>query len=118
MVRRGLILLVLTFVLHTIGLAWWSDEATLELTTGTHFYVGFIHPDRAAGEPLPDSCYRVVIHARQTCMVTVDSRTLRAEAGQPLIVKLPVKDVVEVTSTRPISVFSHQDLDGNGEQSW
>ncbi len=118
MVRSGLSILVLTFVLHTIGLAWWSDEATFELTTGTHFYVGFIHPDRAEGEPLPDSCYRVVIHARQTCMVTVDSRTLRAEAGQPLIVKLPVKDVVEVTSTRPISVFSHQDLDGNGEQSW
>ncbi|MBU3698755.1 MAG: hypothetical protein FGM33_01920 [Candidatus Kapabacteria bacterium] len=118
MIRNIFFVLSLIFGFQTVGLAGNIDSARSELTTGTRFYVGFIHPDRAAGEPLTDSSYRIVIHARQESVIRIGTRTFVAQPSVPLVIKLPVTDVVEVNSNRPISVYSYQDLAGNGEQAW
>jgi hypothetical protein len=89
-----------------------------QLTTGTHFRVGFIHPDLAAGEPLSDSSYCLLLHADEPATVSVGNSIVRVLPGQPMVVRLPQTDVVELTSNRPITVSSFQDLLGNGEQSW
>lgn len=95
-----------------------AQQQPQELTTGTHFLVGFIHPDRAPGEPLADSSYRIIITAAKGARVAVGSRTFVAEPNLPLEVKLPVTTVINVTSDRPITVVSRQAMLGNGEQSW
>lgn len=94
-----------------------TENGTTELTTGTRFLVGFIHPDRAPGEPLPDSAYRVLIHAVKGARVTVDGRQVTVQPGTTTEVKLPVRTVVDVQSDRPVSVWSRQAMNGNGEQS-
>lgn len=94
-----------------------AENGTPELTTGTHFLVGFIHPDRAPGEPLPDSAYRVLVHASKGANITVDGRTISIDPGYTVEVKLPFSTVVDIRSDRPVSVWSHQAINGNGEQS-
>ncbi|MFN4907487.1 MAG: hypothetical protein ACK5H0_00475 [Bacteroidota bacterium] len=89
-----------------------------QLTTGTHFRVGFIHPDLAVGETLADSGYCILLHADESATVIVGKTTVSVRPGQPAVVRMPRTDVVEVTSNRPIAVSSFQDLLGNGEQSW
>ncbi|MFM8770834.1 MAG: IgGFc-binding protein, partial [Candidatus Kapaibacterium sp.] len=96
----------------------YAQQQSHELTTGTHFLVGFIHPDRAPGEPLADSSYRIIITAAKGARVAVGSRMFTAEPNLPLEVKLPVTSVINVTSDRPITVVSRQAMLGNGEQSW
>lgn len=93
-------------------------QPAVQLTTGTHFRIGFIHPDLAVGEPLPDKSYCLLLHAEESATVNVGKTIVRVLPGQPTIVRMPQTDVVEVTSNRPIAVSSFQDLLGNGEQSW
>ncbi|MBU3679471.1 MAG: hypothetical protein FGM32_07685 [Candidatus Kapabacteria bacterium] len=95
-----------------------AQQPQQQLTTGTHFLVGFLHPDRAPGEPLADSSYRIIVTAEKGARVAVGSRVFAVEPNVPFEVKLPVTTVVDVTSDRPITVVSRQVMLGNGEQSW
>lgn len=117
MKRRICTLVGLLTVLCLAGGAH-AQQQPQELTTGTHFLVGFIHPDRAAGEPLADSSYRIIVSAAKGARVSVGSRVFTVEPNLPLEVKLPIATVVDVTSDRPITVVSRQAMLGNGEQSW
>lgn len=94
-----------------------SGNEHIELNSGTRFLVGFIHPDRAPGEPLPDSAYRVLVHAAEGARITVDGRTVTIDPGSTVEVKLPVCTVADVRSDRPVTVASRQAMNGNGEQS-
>lgn len=100
------------------AVAFNANDAQHELTTGTHFRVGFIHPDRAPGEPPGNNGYCVVIHAQQQATVRVGTQNLVVDPGKPEVICLPQIDVVEISSNRPISVTTYQDMLGNGEQSW
>ncbi len=94
-----------------------TDDGQTELANGTRFLVGFIHPDRAPGEPLPDSAYRVLVYASKGASITVDGRMITIDPGATAEVKLPVSTVVDIRSDRPVSVWSRQAMNGNGEQS-
>lgn len=116
--KRHICTLVGVLMALYLPVASYAQQQSHELTTGTHFLVGFLHPDRAPGEPLADSSYRLIITAVKGARVSVGSRTFTAEPNLPLEVKLPVTTVVNVTSDRPITVVSRQVMLGNGEQSW
>ncbi|MEN9281725.1 MAG: IgGFc binding protein [Bacteroidota bacterium] len=95
-----------------------AETDTAPLTTGTHFVVGFIHPDRAAGEYLRDTAYCVIVTSRFRATVNVGSRVYQTVPDQPLVVYIPAVDQITVSSDMPIQVASRQLLEGNGEQSW
>ncbi len=116
MTRHICTLIVILFSVLRVSLEA-TENGSTELTTGTRFLVGFIHPDRAPGEPLPDSAYRVLIHASLGASITVDGRNVTIEPGVTAEIKLPVSTVVDVRSDRPVSVWSRQSMNGNGEQS-
>ncbi|HBB25140.1 MAG TPA: hypothetical protein DCZ59_02630 [Bacteroidetes bacterium] len=116
--RFALGILMTTICIFALCVAASIAQPANQLTTGTHFRVGFIHPDLAVGEHLPDSSYCLRLHADEPATVSVGKITVKVVPGQPTVVCMTQTDAVEVTSNRPITVSSFQDLLGNGEQSW
>lgn len=107
--QRILLLCVFLFtpVLHAQGL----------LHEGTHFLVGFIHPDRAPGEPLSKDAYRVIVSSRFAANAVVAGTKVAVAPNTSVEVVVDSCDVALVTSDKPIAVSSRIFMSGNGEQA-
>lgn len=88
------------------------------LCEGQEFRVGFIHPERAPGEPLAKDAYQLIISSTVGATAIVgESRSVTITAGTAEVVVIDSCDVVRVTSDRPITVASRIMMRGNGEQT-
>lgn len=109
LVQRMLLLCVFLFntVLHAQGL----------LHEGTHFLAGFIHPERAPGEPLVKDAYRVIVSSRFAVNAVVAGMKVAVAPNTSVEVAIDSCDVATVTSDKPIAVSSRILMPGNGEQA-
>lgn len=92
-------------------------DAQSVLHEGLHFLAGFIHPERAHGEPLPPDAYRIVVSSRYNARVVVAGKEITVQPNASVEVVIDSCNVALVTSDKPISVASRILMPGNGEQA-
>jgi hypothetical protein len=97
-----------------------DTRGRLPLTEGTSFTVAAIDPDLAPGETMPPNTFTLILSSRQGASVSWGSNLETViEPGEIKIITVPdASPVVHLQGDRPFSVYSYQDLLGNGEQAW
>ena len=89
-----------------------------QLVEGLEFIVGFIHPERAPGEPKSENAYQLILTSTGGATATIgDGRTVTIAPGTAEMVVIDSCDVIRITSDRPIAVASRILMSGNGEQT-
>ncbi|MFN4986361.1 MAG: hypothetical protein ACK5GI_09485 [Ignavibacteria bacterium] len=87
------------------------------LDEGQHFLAGFIHPERAPGEPLSKDAYRIIVASRFAARARVAGREVMIQPNSAVEVIVDSCDVALVTSDKPITVSTRILMQGNGEQA-
>lgn len=98
---------LLNTVVHAQGL----------LHEGTHFLVGFIHPERAPGEPLGKDAYRIIVSSRFAANALVAGKRVSISPNTSAEVIVDSCDVALVIGDKPMSVSTRIFMQGNGEQT-
>lgn len=89
-----------------------------QLVEGLEFIVGFIHPERAPGEPASMDAYQLIISSIRGATVTIGGgQVVTIAPGAAKSVSIDSCDIIRVTSDRPIAVSSRILMSGNGEQT-
>lgn len=84
---------------------------------GQNFLVGFIHPERAPGEPPAKNGYRIIVSSRFATTAVVAGKNVTISPNTSVEVVIDSCDVATVTSDKPITVASRIFMQGNGEQA-
>jgi hypothetical protein len=87
------------------------------LHEGQHFLAGFIHPERAPGEPLTKDAYRIIVASRFATRALVAGKEVSIQPNTSVEVVIDSCDVAIVTSDKPITVATRILMQGNGEQA-
>ncbi|MEY2720175.1 MAG: hypothetical protein RLZZ273_1541 [Bacteroidota bacterium] len=87
------------------------------LHEGQHFLAGFIHPERAPGEPLSKDAYRIIVASRFAARAIVAGKEVSIQPNAAIEVVIDSCDVALVTSDKPITVSTRVLMQGNGEQA-
>lgn len=87
------------------------------LHEGLHFLAGFIHPERAPGEPLSKDAYRIIVASRYAARANVSGKEVSIQPNSAVEVVIDSCDVALVTSDKPITVSTRILMQGNGEQA-
>lgn len=87
------------------------------LHEGNLFLAGFIHPERAPGEPLARDSYRIIVGSRYLAQAVVAGKVVYIQPNTSVEVVIDSCDVALVTSDKPITVASRIFMNGNGEQT-
>lgn len=100
-----------------MAVAQHSDR--MDVTEGTAFLVGFIHPEPVAPEGMLPEGNELIITSRIGARVTIEgAKTIVVRPGQVVRERIGVGDVLRLASDNPISVATYQHFVGNGEMAW
>jgi hypothetical protein len=89
-----------------------------QLVEGLEFVVGFIHPERAPGEPNSSNAYQLILSSTVGAIATIGGeRVVTIAPGTAEVVIIDSCDIIRVESDRPIVVSSRILMSGNGEQT-
>lgn len=87
------------------------------LHEGQHFLAGFLHPDRAPGEPLAKDAYRIIVASRYAAQAVVAGKVVSIQPNTSVEVVIDSCNVALVTSDKPVTVSTRILMQGNGEQA-